>query len=67
MGKAIQWSAGKLYQGEYECPSCGQGSKDLIPTALAEVLRAFGGSTMLKCQICGARFMRKAPKADQQK
>lgn len=47
----------RLYQGEYECPQCGMGSKDLKPEALAKVTRNFGSTVRLFCQICDRVFL----------
>lgn len=48
---------GERYRGEYECPRCGCGSKDLKLEALAIEIRRMGNTVKLACDICGFRFL----------
>jgi hypothetical protein len=54
-----RWTVARLFLGKYACPQCGLGSEDLIPTGLAEIVREFGSTVALKCQICGRTFIGK--------
>lgn len=53
----------RRYAHEYECPRCGQGSKDLKPEYLAVIVLEFGLSACLRCDICGKQFLAEASPA----
>jgi transcription elongation factor Elf1 len=45
------------YTGESECPQCGLGSAGLKPECLAFVIKRFGATVLLACDICGNRWI----------
>ncbi len=48
---------GATWQGDFECPQCGEGDKTLVDTARPDILREMGPSALVKCAICERQFL----------
>jgi len=43
------------------CPKCGQGTESLTESAWPEVIRRFGNTVEMFCQICRHRWLNSTP------